>query len=201
MFVTGQKFERIKQLSQDLNIPLSGLFMGFHQYLMHDCFKGQFHFQLITVSGRESIVDEFDTSRALGAFNNFIPLRLISNTNDSLYDLFQNVYLNYLNARMHQVIPYETIREDFFVETQIDIDLCRLGGVNFQEMPGVIEEDKSNKIILGTQILSNLHPLDIICRVRDNGIEIILIYQQNTEITLPLDALLDNVISKISPIG
>ncbi|WP_456298826.1 condensation domain-containing protein [Chryseobacterium fluminis] len=199
MFFTGQKFERIKELAQDLNIPLSGLFMGFHQYLMNDCFKEQFHFQLITVSGRESIVEEFDTSNILGALNNFIPLRLISDSNDSFYDLCQNVYLNYLNARMHQVIPYETIREDFFVETHIDIDLCRLGGVSFQEIPGTIDEKRSDKVILGTQVLSNQHPLDIICRVRDNGIEITLIYEQDEKSALRLDVLLENVFDKKSP--
>ncbi|MEN2401844.1 amino acid adenylation domain-containing protein [Flavobacterium sp. MC2016-06] len=198
--VTGQKFEQIKQLAQNLNIPLSGLFMGFHQYLIQECFKEQFHFQLITVSGRESIVDEFDTSEVLGAFNNVIPLRLISNANDSFYDLFQNVYLNYLNARMHQIIPYETIREDFFVETKIDMDLCRMAGVNFHEIQGTFEENKTNKLILGTQILSSEHPLDIICKVRDNGIEIGLVYQQNDGVAFRLDSLLENVIDKISTI-
>ena len=196
--ITGSRFKQILKTAKELKVPLPGLFMGFHQYLASRFFKNAIHFQTITVTGRENVLNGFDASKVIGAINNAILLRLIPQVNNSFYTTSQEVFINYLKAREHQAIPYETIRKDFFNETKIDIDLCKTGGVNFQKIPGTLDEKNSEILMKNNQTLSKNHPLDIICKQRDNGIEISVVYEENTQHSFKLDEVLDNVFNKIS---
>ncbi|HWK07174.1 MAG TPA: condensation domain-containing protein [Puia sp.] len=203
ILITGSVFELIKELSRNLNISVSAAFIGFHQLLMKQYFDEVVDFQLIIVNGRDNVIDDIDTSSVLGVMNNFLPVRINRKIHDTPGAYYNEVNSDYVCIRQHQAIPYEIIRKDFLEVTGKNIDLADIGCINFQQLEGEFNENNSALLRIDSAMLNrNIH-LDMTCKLRSNGIEILLtckedIYKTNKASSLNLNYFIQNMINSMT---
>jgi hypothetical protein len=128
-----------------------------------------------------------------------LPIKLVPITSN----LCKAVQLEYLNARQHQSIPYEIIREDVFAETSVDIDTYRKGYINVKQ----IDEQFTKKEFQGfvkndLKIQRKVH-LDLNCIIKNNGIEIQIVssqdlYDKYKDSLLDIRCLITTMLHKLS---
>lgn len=203
IILTDERAEAFKAFSTALNLPLSVVFMGFHQLLLEKFYGNEFCYQSVIVNGRENLISGFDTSAVLGAINNYLPIGITPN-----YDLpadeifFQKVYLQYLKAREHQLIPYEVMRRDLFETADIDLDYCNLGVFNFKREKTGFNEQFANSLDVRSEVSTVDMKFDLICLCGNNGFNIKLICKEDTYFhatasTLNLEQLINQFLKSI----
>jgi len=169
--ITGEKFVAVKQLAKKFNTPLSVIFMNIHQYLLEKMSTDEVPIQLILVNGRDNISREIDISHVLGVLNNFLPMQVFKRGNEPFAKINESIYAEYLELRQHQSVPYEKIRRDFCEVSGIDLDLCRMASINYQEINENIRLNPSDVAIESIAVARNIF-LDMICKVAANCVQL-----------------------------
>lgn len=195
----GSDFEEIQAYANQIKVSVSVVFMAYHECVMEQLFDQKIPIQLMLVNGRERETSDFDTSKILGVINNLLPLPTRKRSNISFSERCISLQIKYINARQHQGIPYETIRTDFLNEHTIDIDLLPKSVVNFQQLPGTFTRVKNQ--LIQTKLIPmdrNLN-FDIICKIKQNGIQIELIstksiFEKLKEATLTPNSILKTLL-------
>ncbi|MGH1386771.1 amino acid adenylation domain-containing protein [Kordia sp.] len=168
-------FNEIKAYANRIKVPISVVFMAYHEYVMEQLYEENIPMQLMLVNGRERETNGFDSSKVLGVINNVLPMPLRKNKNSSFSERCLDMQLKYIKARQHQGIPYETIRTDFIEKSSVDIDLLPKSVVNFQQLPGTFTE-LNNQLVQRKIIRMNRNlNFDITCRTKQNGVQIELL--------------------------
>ncbi|WP_459209765.1 amino acid adenylation domain-containing protein [Aquimarina rhabdastrellae] len=127
-----EEVEDLKKYAADSNHSIFTLFIGFHHYLLSLLPSNSLKFQNILTTSRDAYLEYFEGDKFIGVMNSLIPMSFRSH-NDEDFDLFLNkLYQNYIELYPHQIIPYEMIVEDFFIESGIKIDEYDASVINFQ---------------------------------------------------------------------
>lgn len=130
----GKEVEVLKKYAAENNHSIFTLFIGFHHYLLGFLPNNSIKFQNILTTSRDAYLEYFETDKFIGVMNNMFPMSFIPHNNND-FDLFINeLYANYIELYPHQIIPYEMIIEDFFIESGIKINEYAASVINFQLM-------------------------------------------------------------------
>jgi hypothetical protein len=204
--ISGRDFDQFKRLAKISNLPISSILNGFFKMLLKNLDISHKKLYAIVVDGREEekINGEY-IHNILGVLNNQLPF-LYEDFECSL-DGIRKSYMEYLECRLNQEIPYEVIREDLFKLIGKDLDNNLLGIFNFMEETSekLLDTDlaKMNGIIY-TKKKSVYSDLYMHCHLLSNGIKIGLeckkrVFDINTE-KLLLDSNIGKFIKKCSRI-
>lgn len=168
----GNEFEAIQLFANKAKVSMSVVFIAYHEYVMEQLFEETIPIQLMLVNGRDNIINEFDVSKVLGVINNLLPLPTKKKSAISFADKCNLVQIKYINARQHQNIPFETIRKDFLKATNVDIAVLKNGTINFQQLPGSFKENDKREVKVKKVTTDRPIYFDIICKEKQNGIQI-----------------------------
>ncbi|SHL04117.1 non-ribosomal peptide synthetase [Flavobacterium chilense] len=172
--IYGENFNHIQKFSSHNNIPVSSLFNAFFEMLLSHLEIKDKELYRVLVDCREQEIKNFDVAKILGVIDNIIPLSYI----DSEFNLdgIKKCYSNYLEARLHQRIPYEIIREDLLKTSKKDLDQSILGNFNF-----LIEQDHislNDTTIQSKEYVDKIcdfEGINLTCILHENAIEIKLV--------------------------
>ncbi|MBS7256345.1 non-ribosomal peptide synthetase [Flavobacterium branchiicola] len=196
IIIFGEKFDKIKDLAIDLNVPVSALFNVFYLMILNKVGNEAKKLYQIFVTGREKEIKGLETDRILGAIDNVLIHNYYENDFDLNIETIRDTYLQYLKERMEQTLPYETMREDFRDASGIDLDANIIGFLNF-----IISENSLSNIDLLEKVTTIYTKSDascevsLICNLFSNGIIVRLIskkdfYEKNTS-SLSLEAYIE----------
>jgi len=200
--IGGKQFDKIQNLSTELNLPVSALFDVFYQMILNNAGHEAKKLYQIFVTGREQEIQGLQTDKILGVIDN----ALIRNYFDSDFNLTPDFiaenYQQYLNDRIEQTIPYEVIREDFMKASEIDLDSNVIGFLNFL----ISENELKNAIFSGKAITKEtksdaMCDISLVCSLYPNGIILRLVcskhfYEQNAN-ALSLEAYTEEFLAFI----
>lgn len=197
--IVGSDFKAIQAFANRIKVSVSVVFMAYHEYAMEKLFEETIPMQLILVNGREDITDDFDVSKVIGVINNVLPLPTGNESAISFSERCTALQIKYINARQHQGIPFEIIRNDFMAENNVDIAVLKNGAVNFQQLPGTFSEAYKKEVQTKKVTINRPINFDMICKVKQNGIQVELICSANLSEKLKKVALTPNNILKYLP--
>ncbi|KQB41356.1 non-ribosomal peptide synthetase [Flavobacterium aquidurense] len=207
--ITGARFDEITALSKKMNLPVNALCNGLYQFLLTKAaieFKDLF---TILVTCREAVIPGINLELLPGVINNGLPVpyKKLKGHYDFNQDYIFSAYENYLEARLHQLTPYEIIREEVQHNLQKDIDQNVVGSYNFLLDENYVKETGTNEVKVTAEhykTLSNTVSMKAILFKNALEIEILCsndIYEKKkNEISLDsgLKALLELVTEKIA---
>ncbi|MEP6931431.1 MAG: amino acid adenylation domain-containing protein, partial [Flavobacterium sp.] len=178
--ITGDNFTKMEAFTTNFNLPFSTLFNVFFLMILNKTGKEDKKLYQVFVNGREQVIDGLETERIVGVIDNV----LIHNYHDDDFDLslefIQNSYLKYLYDRIEQTVPYETIREDFLNESNIDLDGNIIGFLNF-----LVSEKRLSEADLIQKNSKNYTQSDasfdvsMVCNLFSNGIIVKLVCKKD----------------------
>ncbi|MFK8105471.1 MAG: amino acid adenylation domain-containing protein [Saprospiraceae bacterium] len=177
VFLTGTRFEAIKEKARQYNLPISALFLAAHQQFLSELSFGNSFLQQIAVNGQEEINEDFDLSNLIGVTTNFLPLQIITPSAASTSAYIYEVYEKYLTVRLYQKIPYEIIRKDLFEATALDLDQCFKGYFNFllQDTKHLQPEILEGAVSVSTDRLPKQDGVALVCVLFETGIKLRLL--------------------------
>lgn len=173
--IIGKEYEAIQQFAKRINVSISVVFMAYHEYVMEQLFSHKIPLQLMLVNGRDTSNQEFDATKVMGVINNVLPLPVKASTKLSFIKRCQDKQLTYINARQHQEVPYEIIREDFLNLSKIDMNILPKSVVNFQQLPGTFTRLENEFIQTKSITMNRKLNFDMICKAKLNGVQVELI--------------------------
>lgn len=178
--ITGFDYEMLKTAAESFSMPLNAVLMTAHQYLLAELNFSDSDLVLLAVNGREDSYRGLDKEAFSGVMTNFLPVQNIPFRHTSIPAYITEVYEQYINARFHQKIPYETIRNDFFKHSETDIEKGIKGYFNFsvQDKIDISQEDlASDKIAITKDKLfwNTVYGVGLVCVAYKNGIELRLV--------------------------
>lgn len=188
IIISGPEFSKIQEFSTDLNLPVSSIFNVFFLMILNKAGKEDKKLYQIFVNGREHEIKGLQTEKILGVMDNVLITNYYDNDFNLSVEFIRNKYLQYLNDRIDQTIPYETIREDFRNSSGIDLDGNVIGFLNFlisdTEINNVDFREKSSIKETKTDIGYNL---SLVCNLFSNGITLKLVskkhfYEENKNV-------------------
>lgn len=146
--ITGYRFDEITMLGKKMNLPINALCNGLYQFLLT---KAEIEFKdlfTILVTCREAIIPGINLELLPGVINNGLPVPYIKiNGNyDFNQDYIFSAYENYLEARLHQLTPYEIIKKEVQRNLQKDIDQNVVGSYNFLLDESHVKETGTNEV-------------------------------------------------------
>ncbi|MDC8004718.1 amino acid adenylation domain-containing protein [Aureisphaera galaxeae] len=196
----GSDFEQLQNVAKDFNVPLNGLIMALHQFMMVRFTPDSNFIQNIIVNGREQMSTQ--DKDILGAINNILPLSLASIQGTKLNVPFvKEVYSMYIDARMRQEIPFEIIQEDMDKAYGVDINAYVGGDFNYQKYNESLDRHHSEKVTVKKVRRKGVAGIHMQCAEYKNALEINLscsraIYAKSKNL-LSLDSLISqNLLSK-----
>ncbi|WP_343914392.1 amino acid adenylation domain-containing protein, partial [Aquimarina litoralis] len=196
--ISGENFNLVKEVANRLELPISALFLGFHQKLLNNIGFQNKCLQGIMVNGREQIINGIDISKLLGVIDNLLPLPLLDINNNNEIEFIQAVYSQYLESRTYQQIPYVVIRHDVKEKYNRDIDTSLAGRLNFQDWEDSILKKEIKETLVKTEKSNWLKGVHLNCIVHSNGIEVSLISSkdiyESKEDHLSLDTFINNIL-------
>ncbi|WP_420574968.1 amino acid adenylation domain-containing protein [Kordia sp.] len=130
--IEGEELQLLEEMSNVLNVPVSGILLGYYQKLLGQIEVDGKNIVGVMVSGREEQIENIDMQSLIGVIDNLLPIPVMIDDNMSNKEYLKKCYSKYLEARVNQRIPYETIREDFKKEFKKDIDRLLAGRFNYQ---------------------------------------------------------------------
>ncbi|QSW88372.1 amino acid adenylation domain-containing protein [Flavobacterium endoglycinae] len=185
LIISGKDFKKVQELSTELNLPLSALFNAFFLMILNKAGNENKKLYQVFINNREQKFKGLETAKILGVIDNV----LIRNYFDSDFNLstefITNNYLQYLNDRIEETIPYETIREDFRNASGIDLDTNIIGFLNFlvseTEIANIDFREKFRKSNSKSDAMCDL---SLVCNQYLNGIILKLVskktfYEEN----------------------
>ncbi|WP_306352343.1 non-ribosomal peptide synthetase [Flavobacterium sp. '19STA2R22 D10 B1'] len=201
--ITGQDLELLRKLSHNMKIPINGLLLALHGYVIEIFYDKKRNIQGILVNGRDQKIDDLNISNVLGVLNNILPLK-ITKTPENIFKLsyFKEVYSNYVEARLHQEIPFETIKKDIIEATNVNIEAC-LGGVfDYQKMENSYFEGENHTIEINSDTRTKQEGIYVTCFEYINALEINLscpfdMYHKSGKETISLPKILHNYLYRI----
>ncbi len=173
------ELEKLKLKLQHLNLPISALFIAFHQSILNTVFKNVNCLQFIRVDGRELSDKELETKNVWGMISNTIPLPVVSKRTKSDYDFVYEVYIKYCEARMNQSVPIEVIKKDLQTEKQVDIDLQAAGLFNLVQLNQNKPDVGSDTYIREKKYNTYGYSVNLFVNLFNNAIEIELLLDNN----------------------
>ncbi|MBS7256346.1 non-ribosomal peptide synthetase [Flavobacterium branchiicola] len=203
MIISGQEFKKIQEFSKDLNLPVSAIFNAFFLMILNKTGKEDQKLYQILVNNREREVKGLQTENILGVIDDVLIANYFNNDFDLSIEFIRNNYLQYLNDRIEQTIPYETIREDFRIASGIDLDRNVIGFLNFliseTEIDNVENTEKSTIKETKTDIGFDL---SLVCKLFLNGITVKLVckkhfYDENKNV-LSLEQYVEEFLSVLA---
>jgi len=198
--VLGKELQQIKELVANLNLPVNAFFMAAHQQWLLELEEVSGHLQGVTVNGREQAQGGEAMDGILGVIDNLLPIPYSKSAKVLDVEMVREVYMNYLEIREHQEIPYETLREDFDRDHQSDLEHHLTGSFNFREFvnvnSGVLDDDSQIKIWQDARVY-DYPTIDLICIAYEDILKIRIsmpngLYDKNKK-ELSLDYLLAKI--------
>lgn len=151
--ITGSRFNEITMLSKKLNLPVNALLNSLYQFLLSKAaieFKDLF---TILVTCREAVIPGINLELLPGVINNGLPVpyKKLKADCDFNQDYIFSTYENYLEARLHQLTPYEIIKEEIQNNLQKNIDQNVVGSYNFLLDESHVKETGTNEVIIAAE--------------------------------------------------
>ncbi len=173
--ISGEAFRDIMETVNQYNVPLNGIMMAAHQSLLTSLQSVDKILQLVIVDGRDVIDDAMEVNKVLGVICNFLPIPIQPFSEIEEHNQVQSVFESYMEARLHQTIPYEVIRKSILNKTQVDIDTHIAGIFNFQQRNTTDVEIGEGSSYAKTENKNDYTKgADLTCVVYQNAIEISL---------------------------
>lgn len=197
----GEELQQLKELVSQLNLPVNAIFMAVHQHWLQEIKEMNGYLQGITVNGREQMQSGVALDKILGVIDNLLPIPFSKQTKDLDAQLIREIYMNYLEIREHQEIPYETLREDFERDHQSELEQFMVGAFNFREFvnvnSGELNEDAEVKIWHDDRVY-DYPSIDLICLAYEDLLKIRISMPQELYDTNEASLSLNYFLSKIS---
>jgi hypothetical protein len=201
MMIQGKELQQLKELVSQLNLPVNAVFMAAHQQWLQEIKKMNGYLQGITVNGREQMQSGVALDKILGVIDNLLPIPFTEHLKDLDAQMVREIYMNYLEIREHQEIPYETLREDFNRDHQSDLEQFMVGAFNFREFANVnsgeLSEDTEVKISQDNRVY-DYPSIDLICLAYEDILKIRISMPQELYDTNEAPLSLNYFLSKIS---
>ena len=202
--ITGQDLEFLRGLSYNMKVPINGLLQVLHGYIIKMVYGKQRNIQGILVNGRDQKIKNVNIATVVGVLNNTLPLQIAKIPN-SIFKLnyFKEVYADYIEARMQQQIPFETVKNDVMKATGVDIE-ASLGGVfDYQKRENEYLENGQHTIKTIADTRTKQEGIYIKCFEYDNALEINLscpskIYKAASKETISLEQILNTYLHRIT---
>jgi amino acid adenylation domain-containing protein/non-ribosomal peptide synthase protein (TIGR01720 family) len=173
--IVGSDFEKLKNKATEFDLPLSAMINGLYCKILKDAKLETKGLYGMMVDSREQFIEGIDIAQVLGVIDNILPLPYLLSENTELSKkFFVDYYSQYLEARMHQQIPYETIREDFRQKTGMDITSNLAGVFNLKVMSHLILEDDIQEVVPYFDKSEDYEGINMTCYLHPNGIKIYL---------------------------
>ena len=146
--ITDAGFDEITELSKKMNLPVNALCNGLYQFLLTKAnieFKDLF---TILVTCREVVIPGINLELLPGVVNNGLPVpyKKLQDDYDFNQDYIFSAYENYLEARLHQLTPYDIINQEVQNNLQKDIDQNVVGSYNFLLDESHVKETGTNEV-------------------------------------------------------
>ena len=170
-WITGDDFKDFSEIIRKTGLTPSAFFTAIHQWLLAkhtDC-----ALQLILVQARELGTQQIESHKVLGVVNNFIPIPVVQPSQQTNNTYVKEVYGNYMDALMHQQIPYQVICEDMERTHQVSVENDVGGMLNFITNAG--EKQFANPVIENKITYSKndfTQGVDLVCNVYSNAVDV-----------------------------
>ncbi|MEP0264422.1 amino acid adenylation domain-containing protein [Dokdonia sp.] len=172
-WITGDTFKNLSEIIRKTGLTSSAFFTAIHQLLLSkhtDC-----ALQLILVQARELGTQEIESHKVLGVVNNFLPIPVVQPSQQTNSTYVKEVYSNYMEALMHQQIPYEVLCKDMEHTHQVSVENEVGGLLNFINNAG--EKQFANPVVENKITYSKndfTQGVDLVCNIYSNAVEISL---------------------------
>lgn len=145
--ITGERYDQIIDLSKKMNLPVNALCNSLYQFLLNKAAIQKDLFTIL-VTCREAIIDGIDLELLPGVINNGLPIPYKKLNNPFAFnkDYIFSTYENYLEARMHQLVPYEIIKNEVMNNLNQDIDSNTVGSYNFLIHESYVKETEVHEV-------------------------------------------------------
>ncbi|MEM7086884.1 MAG: amino acid adenylation domain-containing protein [Bacteroidota bacterium] len=200
ILIQGKELQQIKALVAHLNLPVNAFFMAAHQQWLLELEAVSGYLQGVTVNGREQTQGGENMGQILGVIDNLLPIPYTRSSKVFDTERVREIYMNYLEIREHQEIPYEILRADFDRDHQMDLEQSISGSFNFREFPdvnsGVLEDNLEIKIWKDARVY-DYPTIDLVCMAYEDLLKIRIsmphaLYNKNKK-QWSLDYLLDKI--------
>ncbi|MEM0578415.1 amino acid adenylation domain-containing protein [Flavobacterium polysaccharolyticum] len=171
VWITGDSFIDFSKIISKTGLTSSAFFTALHQLILYR--HTDKALQLILVQARELGAKDIESHKVLGVVNNFLPLPVLKSSDATESSYIKEVYNAYMEALMHQQIPYEVICED--IERMYEVSVkSEIGGLlNFI----ITENEKQlefaateNKVTYSKNDFTQ--GVDLICNSYSNAVEV-----------------------------
>lgn len=170
-WIAGDEFKNFSSIINRAGLTPSAFFIALHQLILYK--HSDKVLQLILVKARELRTKELESHKILGVVNNFLPLPVLRPSDTTKKTYVKAVFSTYMDALMHEQIPYEIICRD--MERMYDVSVKNvIGGlVNF------INNEKEKQF--ATPVVQNTinyskndftQGIDLVCNAYSNAVEI-----------------------------
>ncbi|MFC0779785.1 AMP-binding protein, partial [Flavobacterium sp. HJSW_4] len=200
-FISGDNFEKIKNLSIKYSFPISAFLNSFYEMILSDYNNEDKKLYGALVNGRDVNLGKLHSSKIIGVINNMIPLTYTDYSGFTIEGIIK-CYTNYLNAKKYQRIPYETICEDLSKSSGNELNKNIIGYFNFHEFENF--KSINSKAITKTIKENNISAYDIclVCVLHPNGITLRMvclnkIYKKNEKI-LSLEMNINRILNIVN---
>ncbi|WP_291286626.1 non-ribosomal peptide synthetase [Flavobacterium sp.] len=169
--IAGTAFKDFSKLISTTGLTPSAFFTALHQLILFK--QGGKSLQLVLVQGRELGAKEIESHKVLGVVNNLLPLPVLNPSTSAKSEYVKEVYGVYMEALMHQQIPYEVICDDMEQAYKVSVK-SEIGGLlNFISNEGEKSFENSAKENQKTHSKNDFtEGLDIVCNSYSNAIEV-----------------------------
>ena len=179
-FLSGEVYKKILSIIEKLEVPMTALFLAAHQKLINQLNSNASGIQLIAVGGREETYHELPIDEIYGVTTNFLPFKIIEDKSYSPDEYLYELFGQYLNTRINQKIPFETIKNDYIAKKGESFEHAIKGYFNFRleekVYPGIDTNETGNVFISKDEIPGNqMYGLGLVCIVYQNQIELRLL--------------------------
>lgn len=177
--ITGKSFKNLSKLIRKTGLTPSAFFTAIHQLLLSK--HTNCALQLILVQARELGTQEIESHKILGVVNNFLPIPVVQPSQQTNNTYVKEVYSNYMDALMHQQIPYQVICEDMERTHQVSVENEVGGMLNF--IMNDAEKQWANPIVENKITYSKndfTQGVDLVCNVFSNAVDVSISYSLDT---------------------
>ncbi|MEM7185352.1 MAG: condensation domain-containing protein, partial [Bacteroidota bacterium] len=180
--LTSNALQGLQTNAESHQVPISAMLFANYLKLLERFKMKEQSVCGVMVDGREQQIPGLDTDGLLGVIDNLLPLpmRILESGADDNEASIQSVYSTYLEARMHQQIPYTVIRSDVKKEFGLDLDACMAGQFNFQVRPYANTDSNTEEEVTFGAVEHHLMPgIHLNCIAYSNALDIRLLYKES----------------------
>lgn len=172
-WITNEEFKVFSNTISRAGLTPSAFFMALHQLILYK--HSDKVLQLILVKARELTTKELNSHKILGVVNNFLPLQVLRPSNTAKKDYAKAVFSTYMDALIHEQIPYEIICKDMVRMYDVSIKNAVGGLMNFinnEKVKQFTEPVLQNNVAFSKNDFTQ--GVDLVCNFYSNAVEITL---------------------------